>query len=187
MLVHVLLFFGSGYTVEHMTIQSMTSSHTWPRGNVTVTYSSTYTQLTAAIHFITRMWQPVRRILSRLTYPDTHHVTTHVYSRPASMAVRFVDIGANLTDGMFRGEYHTKQRHAPDIAHVVARARAAGISRCLGGCVSCPLARDRSTGVTHMVITGTALEDNVAAIALAREYGGSHLVPCASVGAMCVA
>ena len=37
---------------------------------------------------------------------------------------RYVDIGANLTDGMFRGEYHGKKVHREDLARVLLRARA---------------------------------------------------------------
>ena len=31
---------------------------------------------------------------------------------------RFIDIGANLTDGMFQGAYHGKQYHDPDLSQV---------------------------------------------------------------------
>ena len=40
---------------------------------------------------------------------------------------RYVDIGANLTDGMFRGEYHGKKVHREDLARVLLRARDAGV------------------------------------------------------------
>ena len=40
---------------------------------------------------------------------------------------RYVDIGANLTDGMFRGEYNGKKVHREDLARVLMRARDAGV------------------------------------------------------------
>ena len=45
----------------------------------------------------------------------------------APPARRYVDIGANLTDGMFRGEYHGKKVHREDLARVLTRARDAGV------------------------------------------------------------
>jgi TatD DNase family protein len=44
---------------------------------------------------------------------------------------RYVDIGANLTDGMFRGEYHGKKVHREDLARVLTRARDAGVETVL--------------------------------------------------------
>jgi Tat protein secretion system quality control protein TatD with DNase activity len=41
----------------------------------------------------------------------------------------FIDIGANLSDDMFRGVYHGKTRHEPDLDHVLARAWGAGLER----------------------------------------------------------
>jgi TatD DNase family protein len=51
-----------------------------------------------------------------------------------------IDIGANLTDGMFAGAYHGAARHAGDLAAVLARAAAAGVAR--------------------MLVTGSSLEDS---------------------------
>jgi len=45
----------------------------------------------------------------------------------SSMASRLVDVGANLTDPMFRGEYRSKQVHEPDIDAVLNRAWTAGL------------------------------------------------------------
>ena len=44
---------------------------------------------------------------------------------------RFVDIGANLLDSMFEGDYRGKQAHPPDIGAVLARAAAAGVERAI--------------------------------------------------------
>ncbi len=44
-----------------------------------------------------------------------------------------VDIGVNLTDPMFQGEYHGKACHPPDYDAVLQRAMAAGVERLLPG------------------------------------------------------
>ena len=44
-------------------------------------------------------------------------------------ALRFIDIGANLTDPMFRGIYHGKSVHVPDLDKVLSRARNVGLER----------------------------------------------------------
>ncbi|SNX86295.1 related to 3'--_5' exonuclease and endonuclease [Melanopsichium pennsylvanicum] len=40
---------------------------------------------------------------------------------------RFIDIGVNLTDPMFHGNYHGKQVHNEDVSHVLSRASSAGV------------------------------------------------------------
>ncbi|KAF9435074.1 TatD DNase [Entomortierella beljakovae] len=45
------------------------------------------------------------------------------------MAPRLIDIGINLTDPMFRGNYHGKQVHADDMVHVLNRAKQAGVEK----------------------------------------------------------
>lgn len=47
----------------------------------------------------------------------------------ASERLLFVEIAANLTDGMFNGEYNGRRVHDPDLIHVLDRARAAGVAR----------------------------------------------------------
>ena len=42
---------------------------------------------------------------------------------------RFIDIGANLTDGMFRGEYHGKTYHDPDLDVVLRRGWDVGVEK----------------------------------------------------------
>ena len=61
------------------------------------------------------------------------------------------DIGLNLTDDMFSGSYRGKNVHAADHEHVMARARAAG--------------------VTHAVLTGDDLARSKTAIEVARRFG----------------
>jgi len=68
---------------------------------------------------------------------------------------RLVDIGANLTDRMFRGEYNGKAAvHPDDYAAVLDRAWAAGLHRIL--------------------ITGGSLEDSRAAVELATAHPGLY-------------
>jgi TatD DNase family protein len=64
------------------------------------------------------------------------------------------DIAVNLTDPMYRGEYHGKSRHTSDLENVVKRAREAGVERIL--------------------ITGTSLSESRAALDLAKQYS-KHL------------
>jgi len=66
--------------------------------------------------------------------------------------MRFVDIGANLTDAMYAGEYHGTRRHEADLPAVVARARAAGVER--------------------MVVTGGSLEESRRAVEVAGRFEG---------------
>lgn len=43
--------------------------------------------------------------------------------------MHFVDIGANLTDGMFQGRYNNSQKHPADYAQVLNRAWDAGLQK----------------------------------------------------------
>lgn len=45
--------------------------------------------------------------------------------------LRFVDIGLNLLDSMFEGEYRGKSTHPPDVEGVLARAADAGVSHAI--------------------------------------------------------
>lgn len=47
----------------------------------------------------------------------------------ATQRGRFIDIGANLLDGMFQGVYHTRQHHDPDVEDVLERAWTTGVER----------------------------------------------------------
>jgi TatD DNase family protein len=45
--------------------------------------------------------------------------------------LRFYDIAANLTDNQFKGFYFGKQRHTPDLEHVLKRSHKFGCSHLL--------------------------------------------------------
>ena len=41
--------------------------------------------------------------------------------------MKFIDIGANLTDTMYQGEYNGSSKHPPDLEAVLQRAKTAGV------------------------------------------------------------
>ncbi|KAG6008239.1 hypothetical protein E4U21_004838 [Claviceps maximensis] len=78
---------------------------------------------------------------------------------------RYVDIGINLSDPIFRGRYHGQQRHPDDLAGVIDRAR--------------------QVGCTKLIITGSCLESSRAGLQLSQEYPGTcyataGIHPCSS-------
>ncbi|KAH7157007.1 hypothetical protein EDB81DRAFT_881294 [Dactylonectria macrodidyma] len=78
---------------------------------------------------------------------------------------RYVDIGINLSDPIFRGRYHGKQRHPDDLAGVIGRAR--------------------EVGCTKLIVTGSDMTSSRHAIELADEYPGTvfstaGIHPCSS-------
>ena len=46
----------------------------------------------------------------------------------AAPRMRLIDIGANLLDTMYQGEYNDKHYHAPDLEAVLERSWRAGVS-----------------------------------------------------------
>jgi len=58
--------------------------------------------------------------------------------------MKFADIGVNLTDGMYQGEYHGSKKHDPDLDGVLERAW--------------------KQGLAQMIITGGSLSDAKSAI-----------------------
>ena len=64
--------------------------------------------------------------------------------------MKFIDIGANLTDTMYSGEYNGSSKHSPDLEAVLKRAEA--------------------TGVVKMMVTGGNLEESRRAIELAKSH-----------------
>lgn len=71
---------------------------------------------------------------------------------------RFIDIGVNLTDPVFRGVYHGQKKHEDDLEAM--------------------LARSRSAGVKSMIITGTSLKESRQALILSRKHGLYTTIGC---------
>ena len=68
----------------------------------------------------------------------------------AAATMRFIDIGANLTDRMYSGEYNGSSKHPPDLTAVIARAQQAGVEK--------------------MIVTGGSLEESRQAVKLADQH-----------------
>ncbi|KAF5248031.1 hypothetical protein FAUST_437 [Fusarium austroamericanum] len=78
---------------------------------------------------------------------------------------RYIDIGINLTDPIFRGKYHGKERHPDDLDAIVGRAR--------------------EVGCTKLIVTGSDLANSRDALTLAKDYPGTifgtaGIHPCSS-------
>jgi TatD DNase family protein len=68
--------------------------------------------------------------------------------------LRYVDIGINLGDPVFRGEYHGRRVHDNDLDDVIQRAR--------------------DVGCTKFMVTGSDLVESRHAIQLAQSYRKLH-------------
>ncbi|KAJ1988181.1 hypothetical protein EDC05_005446 [Coemansia umbellata] len=66
--------------------------------------------------------------------------------------MKIIDIGANLTDPVFRGKYRGKQAHEDDMVYILDRAR--------------------SAGVVGMMVTGGSLHESKKAIELCSQQQG---------------
>ncbi|KAI4599263.1 hypothetical protein KJ359_002222 [Pestalotiopsis sp. 9143b] len=78
---------------------------------------------------------------------------------------RYIDIGINLADPIFRGNYHGTQRHPDDLGAVVSRAKEVGCSK--------------------LIITGSDFTTSRHALDIAKEYPGTVYMtagihPCSS-------
>lgn len=72
--------------------------------------------------------------------------------RPTSLVLIVLQIGINLSDPIFRGEYHGKKAHEDDLAHVIQRALEAGCRK--------------------FMVTGSDLVESQKAVELAETYPG---------------
>ncbi|KID75794.1 Deoxyribonuclease Tat-D [Metarhizium brunneum] len=78
---------------------------------------------------------------------------------------RYVDIGINLSDPIFRGRYHGHQKHPDDLTGVIDRAR--------------------QVGCTKLIVTGSDIKSSQDSLNLAEEYPGTcyatvGIHPCSS-------
>ncbi|KAL5000729.1 hypothetical protein BDV10DRAFT_161893 [Aspergillus recurvatus] len=69
-----------------------------------------------------------------------------------SLTLRYVDIGINLSDPVFQGNYHGKQVHESDLDDIIQRAR--------------------DVGCQKFMVTGSDLEESKRAIEIAQKYPG---------------
>ena len=86
----------------------------------------------------------LRRLLLK---SNTSKVQSFTYTK---MAEKYIDIGANLLDGMYRGEYHGKSYHPDDLAQV--------------------LERSWDVGMDKILVTAGTLQEAQRALALCREH-----------------
>lgn len=68
----------------------------------------------------------------------------------SSTQLRYVDVGINLGDPVFKGVYHHKQAHDDDLSDVIQRALDAGC--------------------TKLMVTGSNLVESRRAVELAKQY-----------------
>lgn len=78
---------------------------------------------------------------------------------------RYIDIGINLADPIFRGVYHGKERHPDDLRAVISRAQ--------------------EVGCRKLIVTGSDLTSSRHALDIAKEYPGvvyatAGIHPCSS-------
>jgi TatD DNase family protein len=72
--------------------------------------------------------------------------------------LRLCDIGTNILDEMFQGEYNNKQYHASDINLVIERAR--------------------SVGVGDIIFTGSCIENSAKTLAFCNEHPSNEGLYC---------
>ncbi|KAI1769120.1 hypothetical protein GGR53DRAFT_474525 [Hypoxylon sp. FL1150] len=114
-----------------------------------------------------------RKVFSRdITFSTFRMATGTTSSSPApalndesSYKPRYIDIGINLADPIFRGRYHGTQRHTDDLSAVVSRAQEVGCHK--------------------LIITGSDFTSSRHALDIAKEYPGTvyttaGIHPCSS-------
>ncbi|KAK0706751.1 hypothetical protein B0T26DRAFT_727901 [Lasiosphaeria miniovina] len=91
--------------------------------------------------------------------------TEATLSPAADYKPRYIDIGINLADPIFRGRYHGKSRHPDDLKGVIKRAD--------------------EVGCTKLIVTGSSFKSSRDALKLARAFPGTvyttaGIHPCSS-------
>ncbi|KAI0094377.1 Mg-dependent DNase [Irpex rosettiformis] len=79
-------------------------------------------------------------------------------AQPEVPGYRFIDIGVNLTDPVFRGYHHGRKKHDDDFQAMLERSRAAGVK--------------------SMIITGGSLHESKEALELAKQHNLYATVGC---------
>ncbi|RYP05615.1 hypothetical protein DL764_003676 [Monosporascus ibericus] len=84
---------------------------------------------------------------------------------PVTYKPRYVDIGINLADPIFRGIYHGTRRHPDDLGAVISRAK--------------------EVGCRKLIVTGSDFKSSRDALEIAKEYPGTvyttaGIHPCSS-------
>ncbi|KAK3683910.1 hypothetical protein B0T22DRAFT_384851 [Podospora appendiculata] len=96
----------------------------------------------------------------------TSDVITEPIDAPATQyKPRYIDIGINLADPIFRGRYHGKSRHPDDLGGVIKRAEQVGCAK--------------------LIVTGSSFKSSRDALKLANEFPGTvyttaGIHPCSS-------
>ncbi|KUI67367.1 Deoxyribonuclease Tat-D [Cytospora mali] len=104
--------------------------------------------------------------LARMASPSTAPENGAALVTPTqTYKPRYIDIGINLADPIFRGVYNGKQRHDDDLSGVVDRAR--------------------QVGCTKLIVTGSSFRSSRDALTIANEYPGTvyttaGIHPCSS-------
>lgn len=90
------------------------------------------------------------RILKRTRFQVQCYTQGHFVTNQGQMTEKYIDIGANLLDGMYRGEYHGKSYHEEDLSRV--------------------LERSWDVGMDKMIVTAGTLEEAQKALILVRQH-----------------
>ena len=77
--------------------------------------------------------------------------------KPEEYSMKYIEIGANLSDRMYQGEYNGSKKHDADLPYVLDRAWKAGIE--------------------SMIVTGGSLTDSAQAIELSKQEGKHINIP----------
>ncbi|KAL7944475.1 hypothetical protein V8C42DRAFT_326873 [Trichoderma barbatum] len=99
-------------------------------------------------------------VLSTMSAPQPNSEPASVPYKP-----RYIDIGINLADPIFRGKHHGVQRHPDDLKDVIGRAK--------------------EVGCTKLIVTGSDFTSARDALELAKEFPGTcfgtaGIHPCSS-------
>ncbi|OCK75178.1 deoxyribonuclease tatD [Lepidopterella palustris CBS 459.81] len=97
----------------------------------------------ASMSTTTASQNPADPVLAGLKTQEAH---------PVSKKLRYADIGINLSDPVFRGNYHGKQSHEDDFTHVLRRALEAGCEK--------------------LMVTGSDLKQSTYAVQIAKDHPG---------------